>query len=31
WRVQTAIKPETRARRIEKLIGMLERNEKLHP
>ena len=31
WRVQTAVKPETRARRIEKLIGMLERNEKLHP
>ena len=31
WRVQTAVKPETRARRIEKLVGMLERNEKLHP
>ena len=31
WRIQTAVKPETRARRIEKLVGMLERNEKLHP
>jgi uncharacterized protein YdeI (YjbR/CyaY-like superfamily) len=31
WRVQTAVNPETRARRIEKLVGMLERNEKLHP
>ena len=31
FRVQTAIRPETRARRIQKLIGMLERHEKLHP
>ena len=30
-RVQTAKKPETRARRIEKFVGMLERGEKLHP
>lgn len=31
WRLQTAKKPETRAKRIEHFIGMLERNEKLHP
>ncbi|HEV8579173.1 MAG TPA: YdeI/OmpD-associated family protein [Thermoanaerobaculia bacterium] len=31
WRVQTAKKAETRARRIEQLVGMLERGEKLHP
>lgn len=30
WRVQTAKKPETRAARIEKLVAMLERGEKLH-
>ena len=30
WRIQTAKKPETRAARIEKLIAMLERGEKLH-
>ena len=30
WRIQTAKKPETRARRIEDLIAMLERGEKLH-
>ena len=30
-RVQTAVKPETRARRIAKFIGMLERGETLHP
>jgi uncharacterized protein YdeI (YjbR/CyaY-like superfamily) len=31
WRVQTAKKPETRARKIVELIAMLERNEKIHP
>jgi uncharacterized protein YdeI (YjbR/CyaY-like superfamily) len=31
FRVQTAIRPETLARRIQKLIGMLERHEKVHP
>lgn len=31
FRVQTAKKPETRARRIEQLVEMLERHEKLHP
>lgn len=30
WRVQTAKKPETRAARIEKIVAMLERGEKLH-
>jgi len=30
WRIQTAKKPETRTARIEKLIVMLERGEKLH-
>jgi len=30
WRVQTAKKPETRAARIERLVAMLERGEKLH-
>jgi uncharacterized protein YdeI (YjbR/CyaY-like superfamily) len=30
YRVQDAKKPETRARRIEKLVGMLERGEKIH-
>ncbi|MBS1787911.1 MAG: YdeI/OmpD-associated family protein [Acidobacteria bacterium] len=31
WRVQTAKKAETRARRIHQFIEMLERNETLHP
>lgn len=31
FRVQTAAKPETRAKRIATLIAMLERGEKLHP
>lgn len=31
WRVQTAKKPETRARRIEGLVAMLTRGEKIHP
>jgi len=31
YRLQTARKAETRAKRIEQFIGMLERNEKLHP
>jgi uncharacterized protein YdeI (YjbR/CyaY-like superfamily) len=31
YRVQEAKKPETRARRIEKLVAMLERGEKIHP
>ena len=30
WRVQTASKPATRARRIEKLVAMLARGEKIH-
>jgi uncharacterized protein YdeI (YjbR/CyaY-like superfamily) len=30
-RLQTAKRPETRARRIEKFVGMLERRERLHP
>lgn len=30
WRVTTAKKPETRAARIEKLVAMLERGEKIH-
>lgn len=30
WRVQTAIKPETRQARIEKFIEMLSKGEKLH-
>lgn len=30
WRVQTAVKPETRARRIAQLVEMLGRGEKLH-
>ena len=30
WRIQTAKKPETRSARIEKLIAMLDKNEKLH-
>jgi uncharacterized protein YdeI (YjbR/CyaY-like superfamily) len=31
WRIQTAKRPETRAARIEKLIAMLARGEKIHP
>jgi len=31
WRVQTAKKPETRARRISELVAMLARGEVLHP
>jgi uncharacterized protein YdeI (YjbR/CyaY-like superfamily) len=31
FRIQTAKKPETRAARIEKFVGMLSRHEKLHP
>ena len=30
WRVQTAKKPQTRARRIEQLVGMLARGERIH-
>ncbi|HZE07145.1 MAG TPA: YdeI/OmpD-associated family protein, partial [Gemmatimonadaceae bacterium] len=30
WRIQTAKKPETRARHIEKFIAMLEKGETLH-
>jgi uncharacterized protein YdeI (YjbR/CyaY-like superfamily) len=30
WRVQTAVKPETRARRIEQLVEMLARGEVIH-
>ena len=31
FRIQTAKKAETRARRIEQFIGRLERHEKIHP
>jgi uncharacterized protein YdeI (YjbR/CyaY-like superfamily) len=31
YRIQTAIRPETRARRIAEFVAMLERKEKLHP
>jgi uncharacterized protein YdeI (YjbR/CyaY-like superfamily) len=31
YRVQEAKRPETRTKRIEKFIGMLERGEKVHP
>ncbi len=31
WRIQTAKKPETRARRIQTFIAMLKRKEKLYP
>lgn len=31
WRIQTAKKPETRARRIRDFLAMLERGEKIHP
>ncbi|TWT23423.1 hypothetical protein FQY83_01925 [Luteimonas marina] len=30
WRVQTAVKPETRRARVEKFIAMLARGEKIH-
>ena len=30
WRVHTAKKPETKAARVEKFIGMLERGEEIH-
>jgi uncharacterized protein YdeI (YjbR/CyaY-like superfamily) len=30
-RIQTAKRPETRARRIEKFVAMLARGEKIHP
>ena len=30
WRVQTAAKPETRAKRIKELVAMLAKGEKLH-
>jgi uncharacterized protein YdeI (YjbR/CyaY-like superfamily) len=31
FRIQTVKKAETRARKIEQFIGMLEREEKIHP
>jgi uncharacterized protein YdeI (YjbR/CyaY-like superfamily) len=31
WRIQTVKKAETRVRKIERFIGMLERGEKIHP
>jgi uncharacterized protein YdeI (YjbR/CyaY-like superfamily) len=31
FRIQTAKKPETRVRRIQRFVEMLEKNEKLHP
>jgi len=31
WRIQTVKKAETRARKIEQFIAMLQRNEKIHP
>lgn len=31
WRIQTAVKPETRARRIEQLVAKLARGEAFHP
>lgn len=30
WRVQSAVKAETKAARVEKLVAMLERGEKIH-
>ena len=30
WRVHTAKKPETRAARVEKLVAMLAKGEKIH-
>jgi uncharacterized protein YdeI (YjbR/CyaY-like superfamily) len=31
WRIQTVKKAETRARKIEQFIAMLEREETIHP
>jgi uncharacterized protein YdeI (YjbR/CyaY-like superfamily) len=31
FRIQTAKKPETRAKRLQQFIGMLEKNEKIYP
>ena len=31
YRIQTATKPETRAERIAKFVGMLSRHETIHP
>lgn len=31
WRIQTAVKPETRAKRIAQLVEMLARGETIHP
>jgi uncharacterized protein YdeI (YjbR/CyaY-like superfamily) len=31
YRIQTAVRPETRARRIAQFVAMLERGEKIHP
>ena len=31
FRIQTAKKPETRVKRIQRFVEMLEKNEKLHP
>jgi uncharacterized protein YdeI (YjbR/CyaY-like superfamily) len=31
YRIQTAVKPETRARKIAEFVAMLQRKEKLHP
>ncbi len=31
YRIQTAVKPETRARRIAGFVAMLQRRETLHP
>ena len=30
WRIQTAVKPETRAKRIARLVEMLDRGETIH-
>jgi uncharacterized protein YdeI (YjbR/CyaY-like superfamily) len=30
WRIQTAVKPETRAKRIAQLLAMLARGEVIH-
>lgn len=31
WRLETAKKPETRAKRLKELVAMLERGETIHP
>jgi uncharacterized protein YdeI (YjbR/CyaY-like superfamily) len=31
WRIQTAKKPETRARKVEQFVAMLESGERIHP